>query len=46
MTRYHLTLAVSEDEVFDGFAEVWFASEQAARNVFDTPKGPVRPFRA
>ena len=39
LTRYHLNLAVSEDEEFDGVAEVWFESEQAARNVFDTPEG-------
>ena len=39
LTRYHLNIAVSEDEEFDGVAEVWFETEEAARGVFDTPEG-------
>ncbi|GLZ46355.1 hypothetical protein Acsp06_25400 [Actinomycetospora sp. NBRC 106375] len=39
LTRYHINIAVSEDEEFDGVAEIWFSSEEAARNVFSTPEG-------
>ena len=39
LTRYHLNIAVSEDEEFDGVAEIWFDSEESARTVFDTPEG-------
>ena len=36
---YHVNMAVSPDEEFDGVAEVWFDSERSAREVFSTPEG-------
>jgi uncharacterized protein (TIGR02118 family) len=39
LVGYHLNMAVSDDEEFDGVAEVWFDSERSARDVFSTPEG-------
>jgi hypothetical protein len=37
--RYHINLATTPDQVFDGVAEVWFESRAAMEAVFDTPEG-------
>lgn len=36
---YHINMAVTDDEEFDGVAEVWFDSERSAREIFSTPEG-------
>lgn len=39
LVRYHINLATTPDQVFDGVAEVWFESRAAMEAVFDTPEG-------
>lgn len=41
LKAYNINLTLADDAPFDGVAEVWFESEQEAREVFDTAEGQV-----
>ena len=39
LVKYHINLATTPDQLFDGVAEVWFSSRAAMDAVFSTPQG-------
>ena len=39
LVKYHINLATTPDQAFDGVAEVWFESRAAMEAVFSTPQG-------
>ena len=39
LVKYHINLATTPDQAFDGVAEVWFESRAAMEGVFGTPEG-------
>jgi uncharacterized protein (TIGR02118 family) len=39
LTKYSINLCTTENQSFDGVAEVWFESKDAMNAVFDTPEG-------
>ncbi|MEM7543637.1 MAG: EthD family reductase [Pseudomonadota bacterium] len=39
LVEYRINLCTTDDQPFDGVAEVWFSSKQAMDDVFSTPEG-------
>lgn len=39
LKAYNINIAVNENELFDGVAEVWFHTKEDATQVFSTPEG-------
>lgn len=41
LVRYCINLSVTDDQRYDGLAEVWFDSKESMDNVFNTSEGKV-----
>lgn len=41
LVKYHINLSTTEDQDFDGMAEVWFESREAMDGVFSTKEGQI-----
>jgi len=39
LVRYCINLSVTDDQRYDGLAEIWFDSKASMDNVFNTPEG-------
>ena len=41
LVEYRINLSTSEDQDFDGVAEVWFESKEAMEGLFETEEGKL-----
>jgi len=39
LVKYHINLSITDDQAYDGMAEVWFNTKQEMEAIFGTPEG-------
>ena len=39
VVKYHINLSITDDQDYDGMAEVWFETREAMESIFSTPEG-------
>ena len=39
LVKYHINLSITDDQAYDGMAEVWFNTKEEMEAIFGTPEG-------
>lgn len=39
LVKYHINLSITDDQTYDGMAEVWFNTREEMEAIFGTPEG-------